>query len=183
MSLPKSHSDGLFLLQLEFLTRLVEWKGRGATAPGHDRDVYIFGGDVHCGGHSDILLGDQLVFRQLTSSAIANTPLPSTAYAVLRLAGESLEGLGEGFSFNHHHWTRKRNYGLVNVINHNVVPGEEPSKVVITAQLIKARALVTYEGSLFVNDGEKAPECEACPACICCPLSRPVKFIQRAMNG
>lgn len=167
-------------MQLEFLSRLMEWKAR-SEGRGKDRDVYIFGGDVHCGGHSDILLGDQLVFRQLTSSAIANTPLPSTAYAVLRLAGETLEGLGEGFSFNHHHWTRKRNYGLVNVYNHNshLVARDDPAEVFISAQLVKGRSVLTYEGSVVTNREEKVPECEMCTVCVCCPLRRPLQMVQR----
>ncbi|GAQ85600.1 hypothetical protein KFL_002440060 [Klebsormidium nitens] len=149
--------------QLEFLTRLVEWKGRVAAGAG-GRELYIFGGDVHCGGHSDILLGDQLVFRQLTSSAIANHPLPTTAYTVLRLAGDTLEDLGENFSFHHHHWTRRRNYGLVSVVNQN--QGDPAAEVKITTQLVDGHAVMTHEGPIVSSCDEKVTDWNILGRCI-----------------
>lgn len=141
----------------------MEWKGRGDVTVG-GRELYIFGGDVHCGGHSDILLGDQLVFRQLTSSAIANHPLPTTAYGVMRLAGDTLEDLGENFSYHHHHWTRRRNYGLVNVVNHN--QGDPAAEVVITAQLIDGHAVLAHEGPIVKSCDEKVTDWNILGRCV-----------------
>ncbi len=73
-----------------------------------------FAGDVHCGGHSDILRNHKILFRQLTTSAIANMPLPKSAYYFMRAAGK-LGRLQKDFCFRHHHWTRARNYGVVQI--------------------------------------------------------------------
>lgn len=145
----------------------MEWKGRGDDSSG-GRELYIFGGDVHCGGHSDILLGDQLVFRQLTSSAIANHPLPTIAYSVMRLAGETLEDLGESFSFDHHHWTRRRNYGLVNVLNHNshLEAGGAAAECVITAQLVDGHAMISHEGPIVTSRDEKVTDWNIFRRCV-----------------
>ena len=76
-------------------------------------------GDVHCGGHSEILKDQEILFRQLTTSAIANEPLPKTAYYFMRAAGR-FGFLQDGYSFRHHKWTRACNYGLVQVKYHSL---------------------------------------------------------------
>ncbi|KAI5054986.1 hypothetical protein GOP47_0030131 [Adiantum capillus-veneris] len=77
------------------------------------REVIVLGGDVHCGGHSCILKSGETLFYQLTTSPIANMPLPKTVYYAMRFA-EQLER-NEGFRFHHFNWTRARNFGIVHV--------------------------------------------------------------------
>ena len=64
----------------------------------------------------------ETLFYQLTTSAIANMPLPKSAYYFMRLA-EQLEHIREGIKFRHFSWTRARNYGLIRV----KMPPEEVS--------------------------------------------------------
>ncbi|XP_024371364.1 uncharacterized protein [Physcomitrium patens] len=125
--------------QIMMIDSLCEWKNAAS------REVLVLGGDVHCGGHSDIIKNHEILFRQLTTSAIANVPLPKSAYYFMRAAGR-LGGLTDEYKFRHHKWTRSRNYGLVQVKYHSPqdeTREAEPGEVEITAQLVKGRMLGT----------------------------------------
>jgi hypothetical protein len=65
---------------------------------------------------------DETLFYQLTTSAIANMPLPKSVYYFMRLA-EQLKHIKEGIKFRHFGWTRSRNYGLIQM----KLPAEEVS--------------------------------------------------------
>jgi hypothetical protein len=80
---------------------------------------YHNAGDVHCGGHSEIIKNNKVLFRQLTTSAIANMPLPKSAYYFMRAAGR-LGRLQHEYCFRHHQWTRARNYGVVQIKHHSL---------------------------------------------------------------
>ncbi|KAH9321321.1 hypothetical protein KI387_015960, partial [Taxus chinensis] len=82
-------------------------------------DRLVSEGDVHCGGHSVVRMAKKIAFYQLTTSAIANRPLPKSVYYTLRLA-EQLGSLAPACTFTHHHWTRARNYGIVQIKNHRI---------------------------------------------------------------
>lgn len=60
----------------------------------------------------------KVLFRQMTTSAIANRPLPKSAYYFMRAAGQ-LGRLEHDYNFRHYKWTRARNYGLVQVKHHS----------------------------------------------------------------
>ncbi|XP_024541581.1 uncharacterized protein LOC9656975 [Selaginella moellendorffii] len=119
--------------QIRMIDALASWK-----AAQDGRQVLVLGGDVHCGGHSEVLKDNEVVFQQLTSSAIANTPLPKTAYYFMRLVGRLGGSLRTGYTFKHYHWTRSRNYGLVRV-KILKVDQRKPSFAEITSQLVKGK--------------------------------------------
>ncbi|KAJ7535968.1 hypothetical protein O6H91_12G052000 [Diphasiastrum complanatum] len=98
--------------QVQMIECLWKWK---RSSP--KREVLVLGGDVHCGGHSEIMKQNEILFRQLTTSAIANMPLPKSAYYFMRAAG--IRGkLTAGYTFKHQYWTRSRNYGMLQIKNH-----------------------------------------------------------------
>jgi hypothetical protein len=113
-----------------------------------------FAGDVHCGGHSDILRNHKILFRQLTTSAIANMPLPKSAYYFMRAAGK-LGRLQKDFCFRHHHWTRARNYGVVQIKHCSREDHQDEAvshrDVEISAQLVMGRFMrgVSYGEKIF----------------------------------
>ncbi|KAJ7570564.1 hypothetical protein O6H91_01G126000 [Diphasiastrum complanatum] len=98
--------------QVEMINCLWTWKNSTTN-----REVLVLGGDVHCGGHSEILCQNKILFRQLTTSAIANMPLPKSAYYFMRAAGR-IGHLNAAYTFRHHDWTRSRNYGMLQIKNH-----------------------------------------------------------------
>lgn len=116
--------------QQRMIDCLSQWKNSK-----EHRDILILGGDVHCGGHSIGRKGNDIAFYQLTTSAIANRPLPKAVYYTLRLA-EQLGNLGSMYTFKHHDWTRARNYGIVQIKNHRIQDEGGPD---FTMQLIRAK--------------------------------------------
>ncbi|KAG0591592.1 hypothetical protein KC19_1G186500 [Ceratodon purpureus] len=145
--------------QIKMIDALSEWK---ATEVG--REVLVLGGDVHCGGHSEILKNDEILFRQLTTSAIANEPLPKTAYYFMRAAG-GFGFLQEDYSFRHHKWTRACNYGLVQVKHHSPPDNSsaEPRDVEISAQLVKWKLMSV---PVYLN---KVSSLKNHNSTLCCP--------------
>lgn len=125
--------------QIMMIEALNEWKLR---RPG--REVLVLGGDVHCGGHSNVMKDSKVLFRQMTTSAIANRPLPKSAYYFMRAAGQ-LGRLEHDYNFRHYKWTRARNYGLVQVKHHSPQDESngvvEPPDVEVSAQLVKCKYL------------------------------------------
>jgi len=86
------------------------------------RDVWIVGGDVHEGGWTDIICGDdsKRFIRQLTTSAIANKstkPHEAIAVTLTRDAGAILDGfkLVDEWKCWHYDWTNKRNYAILSL--------------------------------------------------------------------
>jgi len=87
---------------------LREWKG----ADGH-REVQVVGGDVHVGGHTDVLHHGTTVFRQLITSPVTNKPPRWWDFHALRALLETNQRLSESYRFEHHDFTSKRNYGML----------------------------------------------------------------------
>ncbi|OAE21316.1 hypothetical protein AXG93_868s1550 [Marchantia polymorpha subsp. ruderalis] len=143
--------------QKRMIDILFAWKGASTK-----RDILVLGGDVHCGGHSEIIYDRQESIRQLTTSAIANHPLPKSAYYLLRAAGNLAAATGRKFAFRHHDWTRSRNYGLVQIKNQ-----PDDSRPEVTSQLIKGKFMIGIkEGKKVSNfDKTKMLGCESwlCP--------------------
>jgi hypothetical protein len=91
------------------------------------------------GGHPDICSNNKILFHQLTTSAIANEPLPKAAYYFMRMAAKmhkaayylmraavKMHQVCNGFHFYHHHCTQANNYGIVQ-INHHSPPVNKTS--------------------------------------------------------
>jgi len=83
-------------------------------------------------GHSDICSNSKILFHQLTTSAIANEPLPKAAHCFMRTAAKmhkaaysliraaaKMQKVCDGFHFYHHHWTQANNYGVVQIKHHS----------------------------------------------------------------
>lgn len=132
--------------QCHMIDCLYKWK----TSKEH-RDILILGGDVHCGGHSTIQVSKSIAFCQLTTSAIANRPLPKSVYYTLRLA-EQLGSLTTIYTFTHHHWTRARNYGIVQIKNHRRQDKGEPD---FTAQLIRGKYVSGIKMGVKISNHER----------------------------
>lgn len=124
------------------------------------REVLVLGGDVHCGGHSRILSNGRVLFYQLTTSPIANMPLPKSAYYVMRFA-EQLGGISEHYSFSHFNWTRARNYGLVQIM----FPKEkdDDGRTEIITQLVKGKFMRP------ITNGKKVSNLQVYPPTTCKP--------------
>jgi hypothetical protein len=70
------------------------------------------------GGHFDICSNSKILFHELTTSAIANEPLPKAAYYFMRTAAK-MHKVCNMFHFYHHHWTQANNYGIVQIKHHS----------------------------------------------------------------
>ena len=88
---------------------LREWK---QAIPG-ERELLVVGGDVHVGGHTDIKHDDTTIFKQLITSPITNVPPKLHAFVGLKLLLETAEDITATYSYKHHDFTNKRNYGII----------------------------------------------------------------------
>jgi phosphodiesterase/alkaline phosphatase D-like protein len=95
--------------QIEMLRALRDWK---QTIPGQ-RELLVVGGDVHIGGHTDIKHEGITIYKQLITSPIANTPPKWYEFYGLLLLSEAEERLTSSYSYEHHNFTNKRNYGII----------------------------------------------------------------------
>jgi phosphodiesterase/alkaline phosphatase D-like protein len=97
--------------QVEMVRALREWK---AAIPGQ-RELLVVGGDVHVGGHTHVKHEGVTIFNQLITSPITNTPPKWYAFYGLLLLTEAEEKLTGSYSYEHHDFTNKRNYGVIMV--------------------------------------------------------------------
>eukprot|EP00440_Ansanella_granifera_P009825 gb/GFBE01010646.1/.p1 GENE.gb/GFBE01010646.1/~~gb/GFBE01010646.1/.p1 ORF type:complete len:518 (+),score=96.82 gb/GFBE01010646.1/:1-1554(+) len=96
--------------QIQILDMLRQWKDASSA-----RRLLLIGGDVHVGGNTTVFHDEKKLCEQLISSPIANKMSSTAEFFVLHTAADLLEGLGGGYSFDHHDWCRERNYGLLRV--------------------------------------------------------------------
>jgi hypothetical protein len=95
--------------QVEMVRALREWK---AAVPGQ-RELLVVGGDVHVGGHTDVKHEGVTIFNQLITSPITNVPPKWYAFLGLLILTESEQTLTSSYSYEHHDFTNKRNYGVI----------------------------------------------------------------------
>ena len=95
--------------QIEMLRLLRRWKEDGSG----ERELLVVGGDVHMGCQTDIKHNKQTIYKQLITSPITNKPHAWFAYSALKVLLESEENLAASYSFEHHGYTNKRNYGVI----------------------------------------------------------------------
>ncbi len=95
--------------QVEMIRLLRYWK----EARKNERELLVLGGDVHIGGHTDIKRRGNTIFKQLITSPITNRPPKSYEFYGVRMLMEAQQRLGERYSFEHHDFTNRRNYGVV----------------------------------------------------------------------
>jgi phosphodiesterase/alkaline phosphatase D-like protein len=93
------------------LDLLKDWKLRG------DREVIFVAGDVHHGMLTDVTYNGDIMFKQVTSSAMANThlqdigPAHSLLDVGLRMTSRLDGDLGQGWAFTHQQYIPDNNYG------------------------------------------------------------------------
>ena len=104
--------------QKKVMQRLECWKSRDPQ-----RELVLIAGDVHCGGFTSlwcdkgerhVALGVQMFTSSIGNKCFSNFMMKG----ISMLGGASasdVESLGNGFSFQHHCWTAKRNYGLIKI--------------------------------------------------------------------
>ena len=80
------------------------------------------GGDVHVGGSTTIYKNDQPICNQLTCSAISQIEQTYFVNALLKIMMHYRAELREGWHFEHHHWVKENNYGIVHISSN---PGEK----------------------------------------------------------
>jgi len=95
--------------QVEMVRALREWK---QAAPGQ-RELLVVGGDVHVGGQTQIKHEGATIFNQLITSPITNTPPKWYAFYGLVVLTEAEQDLTGSYSYEHHDFTNKRNYGII----------------------------------------------------------------------
>eukprot|EP01018_Ginkgo_biloba_P005135 Gb_04273 [translate_table: standard] len=139
------------------------------------REILILGGDVHCGGHSTIRISKNTAFHQLTTSAIANRPLPKSVYYTLRLA-EQLGSVTASCTFTHHHWTRARNYGIVQIKNHRSQDEGEPD---FTAQLIRGKYVSGIKMGIKISNHQQPLQILWCKLCSSIRVQNSLKRIRK----
>lgn len=110
--------------QNALLNLLDTWQ---AEMPG--RKVVVASGDVHHGGHSAIYGRDGVkpIFTQLTASAVSNRGLTWVEELQRYMLQEYNEQLMD-YSYEHRGWTRKRNFGVLEITTSNA--SDEPPVVV-----------------------------------------------------
>jgi hypothetical protein len=65
------------------------------------------------GGHTHIKHEGETIFNQLITSPITNTPPKWYAFYGLLILTEAEESLTSSYSYEHHDFTNKRNYGVI----------------------------------------------------------------------
>jgi len=95
--------------QVEMVRALRKWK---EDNPGQ-RELLVVGGDVHVGGHTHIKHEGVTIFNQLITSPITNIPPKWYAFYGLLILTEAEEKLTSSYSYEHHDFTNKRNYGII----------------------------------------------------------------------
>jgi phosphodiesterase/alkaline phosphatase D-like protein len=95
--------------QIEMIRLLRKWKELGKGG----RELLVLGGDVHIGGFTDIKHRGNIIFKQLITSPITNRPPKWYEFYGVRLLMETHESLGQSYSFEHHDFTNRRNYGVI----------------------------------------------------------------------
>mmetsp|Transcript_21377 Transcript_21377/g.18499 ORF Transcript_21377/g.18499 Transcript_21377/m.18499 type:complete len:116 (+) Transcript_21377:311-658(+) len=73
----------------------------------------MIGGDIHIGGHTDIFYKGKRAIKQLTASAINQKVVSKLEYWAMRIGQEIADHLKNGFSFEHHDWTKDNNFGVL----------------------------------------------------------------------
>jgi phosphodiesterase/alkaline phosphatase D-like protein len=95
--------------QVELIRLLRYWKD---DAKG-ERELLVVAGDVHIGGYSDVKRRESTIFKQLIASPITNRPPRWYEFQGIRILLEAQQKLGERYSFEHHDFTNRRNYGVI----------------------------------------------------------------------
>ena len=116
--------------------KLMDWRSQTGG------DVLLLGGDIHLGGYTEIFqTGNSVpVLRQFVTSQINSDPVPLNFFGFLLQIAAISSNLENGYSFLHHDFTYKSNYGIVNadlVGGFSVItkylraatPGEAPQSV------------------------------------------------------
>jgi len=108
--------------QSDYVDLLLDYKSRG-------NELYVVGGDLHFGVMTDIKHGGKVVFQQMISSAISNSPPPRAVYYPLQRAFSAGENKivahpDKGYSFHHTHFEYCRNYGRIVM---DLQSGDRPS--------------------------------------------------------
>ena len=139
-----------------FLNLMEKWKRAGNGA----REVFIVGGDVHHAGFTDIKKGNQTVFCQMVTSGVCQNGPGTMAMLMSKLMMKTSHKIYEDWTFRHHGWTGRNNYGIVSVI--------DPKTNTFAAQLITSNrhSRIREEKAMFYNSpvakyGQKASKNKA----------------------
>jgi len=91
----------------EFLTMLDDHKKNTK------QEIFLVGGDVHVGGHTEIYKNGVPCFKQIVSSGIGQRTKESIIKYCKKVLAQTDTNLPGGFSFKHHDWSHNRNYATV----------------------------------------------------------------------
>jgi len=94
---------------VELLNLIRGWKERRAG-----RELLVVAGDIHLGGTTDIMYGGQKIFTQFVSSAI-NSHESSWIEKGIMDHLMKMGKLNDDYTFLHNKWTKKNNYGVIEV--------------------------------------------------------------------
>ena len=86
------------------------------------QELYLFGGDLHIGGHTEVYKDGKAIFKQLVTSGVGQRTKDSMIKYFEGVLGQTNTNLPGGFSFKHHDWTYNRNYATLEVKLSNNVP-------------------------------------------------------------
>jgi len=95
---------------VELLELLRAWKERKAG-----KEIIVVGGDVHLGGITDVMYKGRKIFTQFVSSGISQKEIgvfEKGVFFFLMKFGR----VNDDYTFRHHGWTRKNNFGILNVM-------------------------------------------------------------------
>lgn len=94
--------------QEQYLDMLRKW-----SAP-ESRTLLVLGGDLHIGMSTNVKYKDQIVFRQMITTAISNKPPPCPVYWWMRMF---MSGCCSSIAFNykaeHSGFLNERNFGYI----------------------------------------------------------------------
>ena len=97
------------------LESIQKWKGSGFDYVNKlPREILILAGDIHIGGFTDIEHkdSDQILCRQITTSAITNCNIGLAKYATLRSLMHFTESYGS-YNYVHYDWTNRCNFCIL----------------------------------------------------------------------
>ena len=120
---------------VELLDLLRGWKEKRAG-----RELLVVGGDFHLGGMTDVIYQEKKVFTQFVCSAINSKEASWLEKGILDVVMK-IGKLNNDYSFYHHKWKKRNNYGVIEVIT-----DKQGSKIEAKLETLKVEKKKSRQG-------------------------------------
>ena len=127
----------------KLLALMDDWK----VAKKGSRELFVVGGDVHHCGHTDIYRDGRRAFSQLVTSGICQELPKEVVMIFSKIMMGTSNKIDDEWTFSHHDWVKRNNYGLVSVNNSPIKKGRDFTVQLVTSvpkSKIKLERMIIY---------------------------------------